>query len=505
MPWQARVANVAGELDPITRLPAYREVRIKVPRQSGKTTLELVLEVDRSLYWGPLRTRRLRRPGPQQLPLQMGGAGHLPAHHTTALGARRAPPDRPGADHLHPDRVHCRDLRLGGVIGSRLLLGPRHHRRGVGARDTRLEGAFRPAMLTRPSAQLWICSTEGTDQSTYFNDKVSDGRAQVEDGHDRGVAYFEWSALDSDDPDDPDTWRRCMPAIGHTVSVETIQADKDAMDPADFARYYLNRRVPMGETVISSAHWLAARQPESYLIGTPCFAIDVTPERSWAAIGAAGWTPDRRIHIEVIDHRPGTDWVAGRLAELQRRWRPWPVVVDPGSPAGSLTQDLTTFGVLTDTITAREYGFACGQFYDAICTANPLVAHLDQPVLNERGRGRPQASTRRGLGVGPPSRAATSVHWSRSPWPATGWPRRATPHSASTDRKLPASSLRPRCPWSKRRESCPEPYSAATARSHRRPPPCTGCPARTSTTPAPPSRSPRWPGPCSCTGAWSSR
>src|SRR6516165_9418806 len=51
MPWQAQVANVAGELLPDGR-PAYREVRITVPRQSGKTTLILVAELDRSLNWG---------------------------------------------------------------------------------------------------------------------------------------------------------------------------------------------------------------------------------------------------------------------------------------------------------------------------------------------------------------------------------------------------------------------------------------------------------------------
>jgi len=52
MPWQRQVINVASELLP-NGLPAYREVRVKVPRQSGKTTLQLVMELDRCLYWGP--------------------------------------------------------------------------------------------------------------------------------------------------------------------------------------------------------------------------------------------------------------------------------------------------------------------------------------------------------------------------------------------------------------------------------------------------------------------
>ena len=54
MPWQAQVANVAGELE-ADGVPAFREVRVTVPRQSGKTTLILVTELDRCLSWGPLQ------------------------------------------------------------------------------------------------------------------------------------------------------------------------------------------------------------------------------------------------------------------------------------------------------------------------------------------------------------------------------------------------------------------------------------------------------------------
>ena len=51
------------------------------------------------------------------------------------------------------------------------------------------------------------------------------GRAQVEGGGDRGMAYFEWSAPDDADPADPRTWRDCMPALGHTITEEAIATD----------------------------------------------------------------------------------------------------------------------------------------------------------------------------------------------------------------------------------------------------------------------------------------
>jgi phage terminase large subunit-like protein len=241
-------------------------------------------------------------------------------------------------------------------------------------------------MMSRPAAQLWITSTMGTDESTFWNELVDDGRARVEADERAGVAYFEFSAGDDDDPDDPATWWGCMPALGHTVDEATIAADHDALEPSEFARAYLNRRQSLGRPVIDAVRWGACRDSTSQLGGLPCFALDVTPDRSYAAICVAGWSGTRgpqdarRRHVEVVEHQPGTDWVTGRLVALERRWRPLPVVVDPGGPAGSLLVDLAAAGVPVQTCSTREYAQACGQLYDAV-DAGALV-HLDQPALN---------------------------------------------------------------------------------------------------------------------------
>jgi hypothetical protein len=394
MPWQAQVLNVAMELDPVTHLPAYREVRLKIPRQSGKTTLEMVVEVDRSLYWGPLQRsvyaaqdrNNSRKKWEEQADylLKTPLRQILDVRRQTGLERMIFTPSgsEVGITASEETSGHGFYIDLG-IIDE-----------AWAQRDSRLEGAYRPAMLTRSSAQLWVCSTEGTDQSLFFNDKCDDGRARVDAGQQHGVAYFEWSAGEGDDPDDPDTWIRCMPALGHTISVDTIAADKEGMDPADFARYYLNRRVPKGETVIDMGTWRALLEAGSQMRGVPRFAIDTTPERSWTSIAAAGWTPDHRVHLEVLEHRPGTDWAAQRMYELTRRWGAEPVLLDPASPAGSLEVDMTALGVRCDLVTAREYAAACGQLYDAITATTPTVVHLDQPVLDSAM----QAARKRPLG-----------------------------------------------------------------------------------------------------------
>jgi hypothetical protein len=383
MPWQRQVADVAGEIDPTSGLPAYREVRVTVPRQSGKTTLVLVVEVDRCLAWGAsqscLYAAQDRNNSRAKWEEQIELLKKTPMN--AAFRARR----QTGLERMvWPSTGSTIGITASGETsghGKTLDLGVIDE--AFAQRDERLVQAFRPAMMTRPAAQMFILSTMGTPDSVFLHDRVDDGRARVEAGERSGVAYFEWSAPDDADPDDPATWWACMPALGHKVTEAVVQADHDSLPPDEFSRAYLNRRTAGGHPVIDLVTWQRAASPTSVLVGTPCFAVDVTPDRSWASIAAAGWLSGHRQHVELVDHRPGVEWVVERLAELDRRWRPQPVVIDTASPAASLLIDLAAVGVRTQTTGARDYAAACAQFFDAtMAGGGPQVVHLDQPALN---------------------------------------------------------------------------------------------------------------------------
>jgi phage terminase large subunit-like protein len=415
MPWQVDVLNVALEVDRVSRLPVYREVRVSVPRRSGKTTMLLAVQIDRSLGWRHQRSlytaqdrQNSRAKWEEQVEALAESklANLFSTRRQTGFERTVWKPTRSivAITASSESSGHGFDLDLGMIDEA------------WAQRDSRLIQAFRPAMMSRPAAQLWLTSTMGTDESVFWNEVVDDGRARVEGDERSGVAYFEFSAGDDDDPDDPATWWRCMPALGHTVDEATIQADHDTLDPAEFSRAYLNRRATGGRPVIARVSWDACREPRSQVGGLVCFAVDVTPDRSFAAVAVAGMRGDRRRHVEVVDHRPGTDWVVGRLVELERRWHPLPVMVDPGGPAGSLLVDLAAAGVPTETLSAREYAQACGQFYDAVMAGE--VAHLDQPVLNtavnsarKRVLGDAWAWARKSGGDICPLVAATLAQW----------------------------------------------------------------------------------------------
>jgi Phage Terminase len=406
MPWQRQVADVAMEVDPATGLLAHDEIDATLPRQSGKTTLELGVLVHRCRTWA--RSRGLysaqdriharakweddfvatldRSPfvGEYRVRYQRGDEA-IRWHNGSRLGIT-APGEKAG----HSDVL---DVCVADEAWA--------------LEDSRLEQGLSPTMVTRPQPQLWVVSTAGTHRSAYLRGKVDAGRARVGAGHRSTVAYFEWSAPLGADPADPATWRACMPALGHTVTERRIAAEFERLDLADFCRAYLNwwpGEIPADWQVVAEAAWLALADPSSAPVDPVAFAADVTPDRSAAAIAVAGVRGDGLGHVEVIDHRPGTGWVVGRMVELHEKWDPCAIVVDDTGPAGSLIPPLEAAELEVARPTTRARAAADSGLYDAVVDGS--LRYVPRPVLDaavagaaKRPLGDSWAWARRGLSV----------------------------------------------------------------------------------------------------------
>ncbi len=259
MPWQRQVIATGTEIAG-AGLPAYRQVTVEVPRQQGKSVGTLSLMLARALdvpgtmisYSAQTRLAGRRRmldvwyPRIRRSPLrELVGVrkGYGSEAFTFANGSLLMLASGTEASD-HGDTL---DL---GVIDE-----------AWAQRDGTIEQALKPAMLTRPAAQLWILSTAGTDKSAYLRGKVDDGRGRCELGVAETSAYFGWSAPDDADPADPATWRACMPALGITVSEETVAADFETMELAEFRRCCLCQWPEVtqpGWALFTEADWLEA-------------------------------------------------------------------------------------------------------------------------------------------------------------------------------------------------------------------------------------------------------
>jgi hypothetical protein len=259
-------------------------------------------------------------------------------------------------------------------------------------------GALMPTMAAVANPQIWYLGSAGIGApSVQLGRLRRRAEAAVESGEaDPSLAYFEWSVdphldecgpscMEHDDADDPASWAKANPALGIRISEQHVRNERASLGSGGiFERERLGVGVYPSDVadtwqVIGEDAWRALAAAESEPSDPVAFAIDMTPERSHAAIAVAGeWRGG--THVEVVDHRPGTGWIVDRAAELHEKWRPRCWVVDAGGPAGSLIADLAErLGVEIVQPKARDVAVACGQFYDAV--TEQTLSHLDQAPL----------------------------------------------------------------------------------------------------------------------------
>ena len=252
--------------------------------------------------------------------------------------------------------------------------------------------ALLPTLSARPNPQVWYTGS-AVDQEVDDNGVVfARIRERGHTGTDPSLAYFEWSAVDSiKDIDisvtaDQAAWARANPALGIRISAEHVGRERASMSTRKFGVERLGagdwpRTDEMALKIIDPAHWYGCVDPTSKPKNPVCFAFDVTPDRSSACIAVSGDREDGLPHIEVVDYRRGTNWVAERLESLKKTHKPSAILCDGRGPAGSLLPDIEKLGIEVTTVNASEHGQACGILYDAVMDTHTL-RHLGTPELN---------------------------------------------------------------------------------------------------------------------------
>ena len=238
-------------------------------------------------------------------------------------------------------------------------------------------GALLPTLSARPNPQLWYASSAGHVDSLVLRGV----RDRAIAGDDPSLCYLEWSADPSTELDDRDAWRQANPAMGLRISAEHVARELAAMPKAEFARERLGLwDEPAGvDQALDQSAWQACSDPNSTPADPVCFGIDVSPDGA-ASIAVAGSCGEGLTHVEIVEHRNGTSWVAARVAELVRQWRPTSVILDVGSSAGALLPELEKAQVETVKIAGRELAQACVAF--AALVAEQRVRHMEQPDLS---------------------------------------------------------------------------------------------------------------------------
>lgn len=268
-------------------------------------------------------------------------------------------------------------------------------------------GSLLPTMSARPNPQLWYLSSHPLPraESEVLRRLCKRGRAGArKKSRPRRLAYFDWCASLPKTKDraawdkavaavldDPKAWAEANPGLGYRLTTEFMESERGAMTDEEFARERLGlypEEQEVADPVIPPADWLAClsvatpKTPASTIVKPGhVYAFEVSMDRKWGVIGAAGRSSEHGIHVEVGDNRPGTGWIVERLVELRDNHQPTEIVCNATGPAGGLLADCERAGLEITKLTSQEYAQACGAAYDDILQHG--WRHLGQPELDK--------------------------------------------------------------------------------------------------------------------------
>lgn len=241
-------------------------------------------------------------------------------------------------------------------------------------------GALLPVVSARPRAQVCY-SGSAVDQTVHLDGSAfASIRRRGLSGEETQLGYVEHSAegtLDDLDAviDDPEAWAWANPGLGGRITLGAVRAERAALARRTFAV----ERLGIGDwpdadedgddesDIIDRDTFAARADAESRIEGpVTSFALDVSRERTSAAISAAGRRVDARMHIEVVEHRPGdgTGWLVDQCLTLQNANPGSSFRYDERSPAAALARKLSDAGVRLVAVNVKDSADACGQFVD---------------------------------------------------------------------------------------------------------------------------------------------
>ena len=397
MPWQQYAADVINEIDPATGLLWYDTIVMYVQRQAGKSDMTGThahhrgLTVPAGRFWYTAQSglhasewmrdeyfERLHLPAFQRL---LGVEGSARARYMLSRrNGREAmvwkhtrakwqafPPTANAlhskqADWIVADESWDHDAEKG----------------------QELRQAFRPAMNSRPGAQLWVVSAGGHASSDYLNDYLELAELSLTDPASR-IAFIDYGIPRDADPEDLDVIAEWHPAFNVPKPDGSLFFDMPRLvaaradfskDPAGFARAYGNRATGAREAAFPPGSWDecgAGRGPDRPAGAR--IAVDVTPDGTRVALVAA-WTAGARTAVEVIYSGPIVD--AGPVATRLRA----AVAYSADNHANlEFVDALAEAGVETTPIGLPRLAAACNKITRLVIART--LQHFHQPDLDQ--------------------------------------------------------------------------------------------------------------------------
>ena len=381
-PWQHGIGSIAlGKREDGKYAATVGGIVLSIPRQVGKTFLVGMIVIALCLLF----------PG-----LTVLWTAHRTRTATKTFHTLKGMTERPKvAPHMLDPRLSNGEQEIRFRNGSTIMFGAREQGFGRGFDEVDVEVFDEAQILSERALEDMVPATNQSRQPSgallFFmgtpprpgdpGEEFSARRNAALAGQSEDLFYVEFSADANADPNDREQWRKANPSFPSRTPIESMKRMRaNLTDDLSFMREGLGVWDDLEGGVISLSAWRACADVESLTVGPATFAVDVSPDRSTAAISVAGMRSDGRPHVEVVRAEPGADWVVPALAGIAERNVGSVIALDPAGPAGSLIVDLQAAYVEPVLAKTRDLTQACGRFFDLV-TAGEL-RHRDEGVLN---------------------------------------------------------------------------------------------------------------------------
>jgi hypothetical protein len=388
LPWQQYVADVAGEIDPETGTYFYDTVVLSTPRQCGKSTL-VDTEDTRNTQWGPDRfVYYLAQTG-------KFADDHFKEYLKKLEGSRLAQiARRPKLS----NGAMQQEFHNGSVIKPMAVTKVAGH--GVQGDKITLDEAFSltqetgqaiidgflPTTATRyrrtgVQPQVWITSTEGTADSTFFNPIIDGFRSGEVPAH---TCWFDWGIPQNSDPEDLDNIWKHHPAAGLLWDLRQLKQFREGFrdDVAGWARAFGNRRdTGIVDRVIPADLWNSTVtvpvEPEELNGRKTVIAAAVDMDATNTSVAVGIHNDDDTTTVQLVDVLPGTGEAPNILRRLCTQYQA-PIIMDNRGPNADLRDRLEA---MKDDYDEPIIEFVQMQAVDYLATGQSFVSGLQNGVI----------------------------------------------------------------------------------------------------------------------------
>lgn len=230
---------------------------------------------------------------------------------------------------------------------------------------------------------------------------MGDLAPQVPSGEDADdtLGWFEWSAPPRCSIFDRDGWAHSNPSLGHGfIEERAIMSDAQSDDEIGFRTEVLCQFVDtLAEKTFPGDSWERGVDEDSEIAeGAKVYiGVDLSVDKTTTSAAVCGRRADGRWHIEVIEHKLGTDWLLRWLTDIADPLAPIDVAWQKnGAPISALGDQIKAIpGVITHEIAGSALYESFDRFWMGIAASDSesqhdatRIMHRPQPFLDEAAK-----------------------------------------------------------------------------------------------------------------------